>query len=88
MSGKAEVATISDDGAVPPIVVKLGKVKRKRIKQLIRGDGPLMDDVAGALQQVKENLGEAARGRQLVPIVFVYKQKRKRKKGLGLPFGL
>ena len=26
-------------------------------------------------------------GRQLVPVVFVYKQKSKRRKGLGLPFG-
>jgi hypothetical protein len=89
---KSELATIAEDEqaseATPPIVVKLGKVKRKRIKQLMRGQGPLMDDVGAALEQVKSGLGEAIRGRQLIPIVFVYREKRKRRKGLGLPFGL
>jgi hypothetical protein len=88
MSTKTELATIVDDHTTPPIVVKLGKVKRKRVKQLLRGQGPLMNDVAAALDQVKDDLGEAARGRQLIPIVFIYREKRKRQKGLGLPFGL
>jgi hypothetical protein len=43
-----------------PIVIDLGKVKRKRIKQLKRGEGALLDDVQEALFRVRERLGEQA----------------------------
>ncbi len=91
MSAKSELATIADghvQAITPPIVVKLGKVKRKRVKQLLRGQGPLMEDVQAAVEQAKDTLGEMSRETQLIPIVFVYRERRKRQKGLGLPFGL
>ena len=86
MTIKAELAVIPDE-QVRPIVVKLGKVRRKKVKQLTKGRGPLLDEVADALAQVRDGMGDTARGRTLVPIVFIYRQKAKKRKGLGLPFG-
>ena len=87
MSTKTELAPVTEAEVTHPIVVDLGKQRRKRIKDLKRGRGKLMDEVADAVAQVRASLGAAAQGRQLVPVVFVYKQKGKRRKGLGLPFG-
>lgn len=72
---------------VVPIVIDLGKEKKKRIKNLKRGRGRLMAEVAAVLDEVRGNLGEEAGGQQLVPIVLIYKQKRKRgKNGRSLLF--
>jgi Family of unknown function (DUF6200) len=84
----AEPAPQPEAEALHPIVVDLGKRRRKRIKELKRGGGMLMEEVAEALEQVRAALGEAGRGRVLVPVVFLYRQKRRRSRGLGLPFGL
>lgn len=90
MIAKTELAPAGDGviiHPVVPIVVDLGKQRRKRIKALKRGTGKLMDEVALALEQVRSSLGEPDQGRLLVPVVFVYKQKRKRAKGPTFPFG-
>jgi hypothetical protein len=63
-----------------PIVVDLGKVKRKRIKQLKRGEGVLLDDVQEAVVRVRERLGEQATGKVLVPVVVVYRKKASRRR--------
>ena len=81
------VSPTGDSGVLPPIVVDLGKQRRKRIKELKRGDGKLMEEVTAALEQVRNSLGEAERNRLLVPVVFLYRRKRRRSKGLSLPFG-
>ncbi|MDA8018890.1 MAG: hypothetical protein MPN21_15725 [Thermoanaerobaculia bacterium] len=73
-----------------PIVVDLGSRKRKRIKQLKRGEGPLVDEVYEAVDAVLEELGEPEEsdGRTVVPVVLLYRRKRKkRKRGLLFPFG-
>jgi hypothetical protein len=88
MSLTTQLVPIGDSSAVHPIVVDLGKQRRKRIKELKRGSGDLMEEVAVALEQVRSSLSEADRSRPLIPIVFIYRQKRKRSKSLGLPFGL
>jgi hypothetical protein len=67
----------------PPIVIDLGKVSKKRIRALKDGTGDLVDEVAAVLARVREQLGDDAKGKELVPVVIVYKRKPKTKrKGL------
>ena len=64
--------------AVDPIVINLGKQRRKRIKELKRGRGVLMDEVKQTLAQVSGELGSEANGKVLVPVVLIYREKTKR----------
>jgi hypothetical protein len=59
-----------------PVVVDLGRKKRKQIKKLRRGTGPLMDD----LQELIEKLRAAGcLEAGATPVVMVVKQKPKRR---------
>jgi hypothetical protein len=71
---------------VTPIVVDLGKTKRKKIKKLKRGEGPLMEEVLDVLDEVAEQLGEELEGKAIVPIIMIYKKKGKKKRKITLPF--
>ena len=72
---------------VTPIIIDLGKVKRKRIKALKKGRGRLVDEVAEVLEEVRASLGDDGAGKQLVPIVMIYRRKRRKKKYEGFfPF--
>lgn len=64
-----------------PLVVDQGKVGSKAIKQLKRGVGKLPGEVSEVIEQVRAQLGADAAGKDLVPVVLVYKVKRKRKGG-------
>ena len=66
---------------LPPIVLDLGKVKRKQIKRLKQGTGPLLDEVHEAIASVRDELADEAEGKELVPVVLLYERKRKKKKG-------
>jgi hypothetical protein len=69
-----------------PIIIDLGKAKRKRIRALKKGRGPLMQEVASVIEEVKSRMGDAA-SKDVIPIVAIYRQKRRRGKGRGLiPF--
>ncbi len=71
-----------DTEIVAPIIVSLGKKKKKQIKRLKRGKGRTMDEVLDVIDQVQTNLGEQAAGKILVPIVVIYRQKQRRLRGL------
>jgi len=60
-----------------PIVINLGKQRRKRIKQLKQNRGILMDEVMEAVAQINGQLGVEAAGKVLVPVVLIYREKRK-----------
>ncbi len=62
-----------------PVVVDLGTVKRKQIKALKQGHGPLLDELAGVISQVREGLGSEADGKTILPVVVLYRQRPKRK---------
>ena len=64
-----------------PVVIDLGKARRRRVKALKRGRGPLTDEVAEVVEQVHRSLGPGTEGVTLVPVVIIYEKKRKRKKG-------
>lgn len=61
-----------------PVVIELGRQKKKRIKQLRQGKGPLVDEVRATIDQTVAALGDAADGKTFVPIVMIYRQREKR----------
>jgi len=63
---------------VAPIIINLGKQRRKRIKQLKRSSGVLMNEVMETVNQVNGQLGAEANGKVLVPVVLIYREKRRR----------
>jgi hypothetical protein len=59
-----------------PVVIDLGSKKRKQIKKLRKGTGPLMDD----LQELLEKLRAAGHlAPDATPVVMVVKQKPRRR---------
>ena len=71
-----------------PIIVDLGKKKNKRIKELKRGEGKLSQDVAATVDQVRADLKTETDGREVVPVVVIYRKKSKKRGSLKLPFRL
>ena len=76
----------TNQSVLAPIVMDLGKTKKKKIKRLKRGRGALLDDVHQAISMVKSRQGEALKGKACVPIVLVYKKKKKKRKWKGWGF--
>jgi hypothetical protein len=64
---------------VAPIVIDLGKKKKKRINDLKSGRGPLVHEVAQVINEVRANLGDDAGNKQLVPVVLIYRKKTRRR---------
>lgn len=61
-----------------PIIIDLGKQKRKRVKDLKAGTGTLWTEVHTVLDEVKTTLGQDADGKVLVPVVMIYKEREPR----------
>lgn len=59
-----------------PIVVDLGKAGAKKLKELNRGQGALLEDVQEAIAQLRANLGAEAGDKRFLPVVVVYRKKR------------
>ena len=72
--------------ALAPVLIDLGRVKGKTVRQFKEGRGPMVTDVQEVLAEVRQTLGPDAATKELVPIVVVYRKKRKRKGGGGNPF--
>lgn len=73
----------------PPIIIDLGKVGKKKVRQFKEGRGEIAAEVQQILNETRGNLGAEHAGKELVPIVLVYKKKRGgrgKKKKFGLPF--
>lgn len=66
-----------------PIIIDLGKVNRKKAKQLKKGKGPLVRQVTLAIQQVEEQLGEKT-DHGVLPVVVLFEKKPKRRRFLPL----
>ena len=71
----------------PPIIMEIGKTKKRDIRDVARGQGKIMGDLQDAMTEVTASLGDQAEGKQFVPVVLVYRKKRrsKRKGGRLLP---
>jgi hypothetical protein len=62
-----------------PVVLDMGKQRRKQIKELRRGQGKLMDEISGAIQELR-TAGTISAGAQ--PVIVVLQQKRRRRSRL------
>ena len=69
-----------------PVIIGMGKTKKKHIKRLKKGKGRLMDEVVDVLDEVAEEFGDELDGKVLVPVVIMYKEKKKKGSRLRLPF--
>jgi hypothetical protein len=70
---------VERNGTLAPVVLDLGKTKKKLIKALKHGEGPLMEDVAHAVEAVRSNLASEMDGKAIIPVVIVYEKKVSRK---------
>ncbi|MEI6666772.1 MAG: hypothetical protein WCP29_01350 [Acidobacteriota bacterium] len=66
-----------------PVIVDLGKKRKKLVKQLLDGEGALLDEVSAAIAELKAagTIGASAQ-----PVIVVVRPIRKNK-GWMLPFG-
>ena len=71
-----------ENAALPPVVIDLGKVGRRRIRKLKKGRGRLVDEVHEVADLVREELGEELAGREILPVVLIYRKKRRKRKSL------
>jgi hypothetical protein len=55
-------------------MLDLGSQRRRDIKQLKRGDGPLAHEIATAVQRAREELGINPAA-ELVPVVLLYRRR-------------
>ena len=62
-----------------PIVLDLGKQRRRRIKDLRRGEGKLMDEVNASIDELR-TAGALAADAQAV--VIIVREKRRKMRGL------
>lgn len=72
------------DAAYPspshPTVLDVGRRKRKAIRDLKLGSGPLADEVREALQKVVAQ--RQATGKHFLPLVIVYRKRPRRRRSL------
>lgn len=59
-----------------PVLIDFGKQSRKRVKALMNGEGPLMDDLQEALNELRSE-GVVAAAVQTVVVVVERKPKRR-----------
>jgi hypothetical protein len=64
-----------------PLIVELGRRKGKQIRGLRKGEGPLMDELMSALDQLRAD-GRLAAGS--TPVAVVVKQKSSCRSILGI----
>ena len=74
MPTAAESSKTTETAQASPIVVDIGKKRRKQIKQLREGRGKLMEEVNGLLDELRSN-GSITASAQ--PVIIVVRQKRK-----------
>ena len=67
-----------------PIILNLGKQKRKQIKNLMEGRGKLWFEVQDVIDEVSTMLGDELEGKTIVPLILIYRRKPKRKRARGL----
>lgn len=63
-----------------PIILEVGKTKKRNIRDMERGQGKIMADLQEAMVEVTATLGADADAKQLVPVVLVYRRKGKKRK--------
>ena len=72
-----DAAKAAADTAAPPapLIVDLGKHRRKAIKRLREGRGKLLDEVTSCIEELK-TAGAVAAGAQ--PVVIIVRERRRK----------
>ncbi len=68
-----DTASAADGTAKSPVIIDLGKRKRKQVKKLRRGEGKLLDDVNGAVAELRTAGTLSA---DVQPVIVVVREKR------------
>jgi hypothetical protein len=63
-----------------PVIIDLGKQKRRAVKNLKRGEGKLWDEVLDVVEEIKDLLGTEAEGKVLVPVILIYRERSPRRR--------
>jgi hypothetical protein len=69
-----------------PLILDLGRTRSKDVRDLKRGRGKLLGDVHDAIEEVTASLGDQADGKQLVPVVLIYRRRARRRARVGGSF--
>lgn len=64
-----------------PVIIDIGKQRRKRVRQMRKGRGKLFQEIMHAVESLK---AESAVGRDSVPVIVVVREKPS-KNSLSLP---
>jgi hypothetical protein len=68
-----------------PVILDLGSATRRNVRRLKAGGGRLMADVQEAIAQVTSSLGDQAQGKELLPVVVLYRKRSRRSRGGFIP---
>ena len=73
--------TVARNGATSddPILIELGKHKKKRIRELLRGEGRLLNEVTDRLQDLKAS---GTLPPDVKPVIVVVREKTRPTRGL------
>jgi hypothetical protein len=79
--GRSDGALRSTPTASAPIVLDLGKQRKKRVKELRRGEGRLMDEVNASIEELR-TAGALSGDAQAVVVIVREKRRKTRLPGL------
>lgn len=65
-----------DDTTASPLVLELGKLKRKAIKRLRKGRGGIATELQAEVEAAVAAMPELE-GKSVVPVVILYERKRR-----------
>lgn len=80
---ETQKVTAQEPAANTPVVIDLGKKSRKRVRALRRGEGPLLEEVGAAIEELKA-AGTVSASAQ--PLIVVVRQKPRNKMRGMFPF--
>jgi len=83
-SASADENAAANAAVPPPVIIDLGKVSRKQAKQLKKGKGLYLTEVQPAIAEATAKLGDRAAGKEIVPVVVLYRKKPNKLKFPGL----
>lgn len=63
-----------------PVIIDLGRQRRRALKNLKRGEGKLWDEVLDVIEEVKDLLGTDAEGKVLLPVILIYRERSRRRR--------
>jgi hypothetical protein len=69
---------------IVPLIIDLGKIRSKKVKELKKGEGPYLEEVLPAINQIKAELHPEIEGKEIMPVIVLYQKKSKKSKSPSL----